>query len=107
MNEGFKKRIQERLPSTPTDPKTFTQAICELIEDTFPTQQDSVLNIKQKADKFKADIFNYVDSKKHLFPGTAKEDPKIGVVSHSMFMKVLTAKDEYWEKVFQKEPEEA
>ena len=51
------------------------------------------MNAKQRADQFKKQIFKY---------SAEYPDEKIAVVSHSMFMKVLTSKDEYWEKIMDK-----
>jgi hypothetical protein len=61
------------------------------MEDTFPQHQESVWNAKERADKFKHQIFEIVQ---------VDPNEKIAVVSHSMFMKILTSKDEFWTNHF-------
>jgi len=41
------------------------------------------------------------------FPAKGANAPKIAVVSHAMFLKVLTSKEEYWSEKFVNTPDEA
>lgn len=62
----------------------------EHMEDTFPQHQEHMVYVKQRADTFKKQILEYASKE------LTEENSKIAVVSHSMFMKVLTSKDVYW-----------
>ena len=63
------------------------------MEDNFPVDAESTMNAKWRADTFKQEIFCH---SKQMHRDPANKDKKIGVVCHSMFLKVLTSKDSYW-----------
>ena len=67
---------------------------------------ESILNVKKRADDFKDQIFDYTKFKRDLYGKNSKISPKIAVVSHSMFLKIITSRDEYWESQFVEKPEE-
>ena len=78
------------------------------IEDWFPRNSESVLAAKTRADNFKKYIFDYIDSNSERFPlQKSPKDPKIAVVTHSMFTKILTTQDQYWDEEFKSSPEDA
>ena len=72
------------------------------MEDTFPLDQESVSNAKNRADAFKQEVFEYIQNANQF---DTSNDAKIAVVSHSMFMKILTSKDKYWQEVFPQQEE--
>ena len=59
----------------------------EHMEDTYPEQQESVSNVKKRVDMFREKVTEYIQ------PG----NQKTAIVTHSMFLKVLLTKPEYWE----------
>ena len=67
-----------------------------LFEDTFPANQENVLSVRQRGLEVKDEVFEYVDSEEFSKKYEGVEDPKIAVVAHSMFLKILTSKDSYW-----------
>ena len=78
LNPEFRAKFQDE------------NSLLDHMEDTFPQNQEGVMNAKRRADQFKKEIFEY---------SSKNPSEKIAVISHSMFMKVLTSKDEYWEKI--------
>lgn len=52
------------------------------------------MNIKQRADFFRKQLLNFLHSDGDIGFG------KVGVVGHSVFFKVYTAKNEYWTQMY-------
>ena len=66
------------------------------------------MSVRERGLEFKDEIFKYVDSEAFKEKYADIKDPKIAVVAHSMFLKILTSQDSYWtDGTFIAEPNEA
>ena len=74
--------------------KDYTQAVLETIRSIFPAKFESILNIKDRSDSFRQDLATFVQGRNDL--GMGSQMGKVGVVGHSVYFKVYTAKDDYW-----------
>ncbi len=66
-------------------------AILKFIYENYPKTMENVRHSKGRAQKVVADIQNYI-KKEQLH-----RDQKIGIVAHSMYFRVYTAEESWWE----------
>lgn len=74
--------------------KNFNTTLIDVICETFPKKFEDILNIKQRGDVFRKRLLNFLDLDDKIGFG------KVGVVGHSVFFKVYTAKTEYWTQMY-------
>ena len=79
----------------------YTGAIVDIINSQFPDRLETILNIKQRGDSFRNKLIKELQESKEF--QIDSEGSKIGVVGHSVFFKVYTADEIYWEDIFDEE----
>ena len=77
----------------------YTAALIDVINNTWPDRLESILNIKLRAETFRAKLIKELNQNPKKFTQQAN-GPKLAVVGHSVFYKVYTASPEFWESVY-------
>ena len=94
LDPSLKECILEQ-HSEHTDLETV---IIDTLREMFPMEQETIEFTSHRAIAAKQEMFDYVKSDKKF--GNGMDDGKLAIVGHSMFFKLLTTKEEYWNTIF-------
>ena len=69
--------------------KGLEDSIIDLIEKRFPSSVETVESVRKRIDLFKIDLNSYMEQN--------KPEGKVGIVSHSAVLRIITTPSEYWQ----------
>mmetsp|Transcript_4678 Transcript_4678/g.7959 ORF Transcript_4678/g.7959 Transcript_4678/m.7959 type:complete len:297 (-) Transcript_4678:15-905(-) len=97
LNEDLQAECRVKFDQMAPEERDVDVAISEALSSIYPRHQESILNVKKRADLFKAELDKHLKDNQFLY-GEGAQDGKLGVVTHQSFVKVLTCRREYWER---------